>query len=132
MTGILTTPLALRYYNLSNTPTTIIQTSTNVIQVVGIDICNTGKQNIRINLQFISSDDSNPTYKFKNFQIKSFNNLKEKESSSVDLITKSQTEYTLQYTTSPSLTNKLVCFSNGYTQLFDCTVYYYTLNELPS
>jgi hypothetical protein len=132
MTGILTTPLSLRYYNLSSTPTTIIETSTNVIQVVGIDICNKGKQNIRINLQYISSDDSNPTYKFKNFQVKSFNNLEKGESNSVDLITKAQTEYTLQYTTSPPLTNSLVCFSNGYTQKFDCTVYYYTLNELPT
>lgn len=37
---------------------------------------------------------------------------------------------TLQYNSSPFITEKLVCFSNGYTQLFDCNIEYISLNEI--
>jgi hypothetical protein len=37
----------------------------------------------------------------------------------------------LQFSITPYLTDKLVCFSNGYTQVFDCEVNYAQLNELP-
>lgn len=37
----------------------------------------------------------------------------------------------LEFGTKPFVTSKLVCFSNGYTQVYDCDVNYAQLNELP-
>jgi hypothetical protein len=37
----------------------------------------------------------------------------------------------LQYNLTPYMSDKLVCFSNGYTQLFDCNIVYLELNETP-
>ncbi len=37
----------------------------------------------------------------------------------------------LRYNVSPFITDSLICFSNGYTQVFDCDVNYTQLNELP-
>lgn len=37
----------------------------------------------------------------------------------------------LQYNRTPYMADSLVCFSNGYTQIFDCEVNYAQLNELP-
>ena len=38
---------------------------------------------------------------------------------------------TLTFSTKPFVSDSLVCFSNGYTQVFDCHVNYAQLNELP-
>jgi hypothetical protein len=38
---------------------------------------------------------------------------------------------TLQYNVTPYISDSLICFSNGYTQVFDCKVSYSRLNELP-
>jgi hypothetical protein len=38
----------------------------------------------------------------------------------------------LQYSVTPYISDRLVCFSNGYTQIFDCDVIYAQLNELPN
>jgi hypothetical protein len=37
----------------------------------------------------------------------------------------------LQYNLRPFVSDKLVCYSNGYTQLFDCDIVYLELNETP-
>ena len=37
----------------------------------------------------------------------------------------------LQYNLTPYMSDQLVCFSNGYTQLFDCNIVYLELNETP-
>lgn len=37
----------------------------------------------------------------------------------------------LEYSLTPYVSDSLVCFSNGYTQIFDCDVCYAQLNELP-
>jgi hypothetical protein len=37
----------------------------------------------------------------------------------------------LEFSRTPYITDSLVCFSNGYTQVFDCEVCYAQLNELP-
>ena len=37
----------------------------------------------------------------------------------------------LQYSLRPFVSDKLVCFSNGYTQVYNCDVKYTQLNELP-
>jgi hypothetical protein len=37
----------------------------------------------------------------------------------------------LQYNLRPYMSDKLVCFSNGYTQLFNCNIVYLELNETP-
>ncbi len=38
----------------------------------------------------------------------------------------------LQYSITPYISDSLTCFSNGYTQIFDCEVTYAQLNELPT
>ncbi len=38
---------------------------------------------------------------------------------------------TLEYGTKPFVSDSLICFSDGYTQVFDCDVNYAQLNELP-
>lgn len=38
---------------------------------------------------------------------------------------------TLEYSVKPFVSDSLVCFSKGYTQVFDCDVVYAQLNELP-
>ncbi len=38
----------------------------------------------------------------------------------------------MEYSITPYASDKLVCFSNGYTQIFDCEVVYAQLNELPT
>lgn len=37
----------------------------------------------------------------------------------------------LDYSVTPYVSDKLICFSNGYTQIFDCDVIYAQLNETP-
>lgn len=39
---------------------------------------------------------------------------------------------TLEYSTTPYISDSLICYSNGYTQVFDCNVSYAQLNELPT
>jgi hypothetical protein len=48
----------------------------------------------------------------------------------VDII-KTSGVITLEFGTKPFVSDSLVCFSNGYTQVFDCDVIYAQLNELP-
>lgn len=59
------------------------------------------------------------------------NELEIKPYSTIDLIDTTGVIH-LQYNNSPYISDSLVCFSNGYTQLFDCDVNYVQLNELPT
>lgn len=61
-------------------------------------------------------------YKINEFEIKPYD--------SVDIINKIGI-VNMVYSSSPFISESLICFSNGYTQVFDCEVTYAELNELP-
>lgn len=49
----------------------------------------------------------------------------------IDIIKEKTGVITLEYSVKPFVSDSLICFSNGYTQKFDCDVVYAQLNELP-
>jgi len=84
-----------------------------------VNICNITDSNIRINLQIIRLLVS-PS--IENFLVR---NVLIPSNESRNLISLGDLEVFLQDG------DNLLCFSNGYSQIFDCAVCYTTLNELP-
>lgn len=122
--GIFVDYLSNPFASLSNTPQSIVVADMHTIWVTAIDITNRGAAPIRINLQKERNQTSPITiYRLNEFEVKPF--------SSVDLVKKITGVINLQYSSAPAISDSLVCFSNGYTQIFDCEVTYATLNELP-
>jgi hypothetical protein len=125
------------FSNLSNTPQIIIMTSTNSLWVQSLIVTNTGEEDIRVNLKFMRNI-TDPLgnvgiFLAKNFLIPSYKTIStQKEVSlynTVDLVKSLGIPMNLQYTS--NITESLAIYSNGYTQLFDCSVIYSRLNELP-
>lgn len=120
--GILVNYASNMFAGLSDTPQTIITVSTKILIINEILICNRGAQDIRFNLKKVRTQTSPVTIFYVNeFSIKAYD--------TVDIVDKFALEIFLQYSTSPSIVDSLVCFSNGYTQVFDCEVSYTQLNE---
>lgn len=125
------------FSNLSNTPQIIITTSTNSLWVQSLIITNIGEEDIRVNLKFVRTitDPSGSVEMFlaKNFLVPSYKTIStQKESilfNTVDLVKVLGIPMNLQYTS--NIIESLAIYSNGYTQLFDCSVIYSRLNELP-
>lgn len=125
------------FSNLSNSPQTIIETSTNSLWVQSIIITNIGEEDIRVNLKFVRNitDPASSVEMFlaKNFLVPSYKTISaQKEVSlynTVDLVKVLGIPMNLQYT--PNIAEGLAIYSNGYTQKFDCSVIYSRLNELP-
>jgi hypothetical protein len=112
--------------SVTNIPTTILTANTNVIVVNSITICNLGIENIRFNLQKVRTiGTTQATISYVNqFEIQTYN--------TVDIVAQFGLQIYLQYSITPSISDSLVCFSNGYTQTFDCEITYTILNELPN
>lgn len=83
----------------------------------GVNICNLTNSNIRINLKIIRllSDPSIETYIVKDVLIQ--------PNESKNLLSLGSLEIFLENG------DNLLCFSNGYSEIFDCTVSYTILNE---
>ena len=111
------------FSDLDNVPTTIVVTDTNTIWVTSIKICNRGAAPININLKQFRDRLLNPITSFclNEFEIKPYD--------TVDLLEKIGL-IQLEYSTA-SYHDSLICYSNGYTQKFDCNVVYAKLKELP-
>lgn len=110
--------------NLSNTKTTLIAADSNALWVNSIIVCNRSKQTIRFNLQQIkSSTDTSEVFLINEFEIDPLE--------SVDVLNKLGLTLNLKFSAIPGVSDSIVCFSNGSTQVFDCTVVYSKLNELP-
>lgn len=108
-----------------NVPTTIVTANTHVILINSITVCNLGTENIRFNLQKLRTQATPVTITYVNqFEIQTY--------STVDIVAELGIQIYLQYSATPSISDSLICFSNGYTQKFDCEVTYTTLNELPN
>lgn len=122
--GILVNYPSNVFAGLFNTPQTIIDSSvlTKTLIVNGILICNRGAQDIRFNL-YKYRDQTSPVtvYYVNEFIIKAYD--------TVDIVNEFGLEIFLQYNADPSIVDSLICFSNGYTQIFDCEVSYTELNE---
>jgi len=111
------------FAGVSNTPATILVADTNVLWVTAIIVCNRGAAPIRFNLQKVRTQTSPVTiFYVKELEIKPYTTI-----DIIDITGVLQLKYNL----TPSISDSLVCFSNGYTQIFDCEVCYAQLNELP-
>jgi hypothetical protein len=110
--------------NLSNAKTTLIAAGSNVLWVNSIVVCNRSKQPIRFNLQQVkSSAETSEVFLINEFEIAPLK--------SVDVLGELGLTLNLKFSVIPGVSDSLVCFSNGSTQVFDCTVIYSKLNELP-
>lgn len=113
-----------KFSKLAKEPTTIITANSNNVWVNSIIICNRGNQNIRFNLKLLDSKES-PEEAFL------INELSIDAFSSIDVLKACDLTIYLQHSLLPIFSDSLVCFSNGSTQVFDCTVNYAQLTELP-
>ena len=82
-----------------------------------VNICNTSEENIRINIQIVRllSDPKQKSFLVRNVLIQ--------PNESHNLIALGNLEVFLKDG------DNVLCFSNGYSQLFDCTICYTELNE---
>jgi len=121
------------FNNLNNTPQTIVETTANTLWVQSIIITNLGESDIRINLKFVRATTPSVPEIFltKDFLIPAATNPREYRDrtlfNTVDLVEVLGIKKNLQY--GVGLTESLVCYSNGYSQVFDCCVDYSSLNE---
>jgi hypothetical protein len=125
---------------VSNTPVTILDTSViqTVVQINGITVCNTTNAVIRFNLQKVRTQESPITINILNqVEIAAYQTMNITNVASVPPAGQAGTPVLtdlclfLQYSTTPSMSEQLVAFTNGYTQIFDCDVTYTQLNQTP-
>jgi hypothetical protein len=112
------------FAGLINVPTTILTASTNVLLINSIMICNRTANNIRFNLQKVRTG----TTEVAVFYV---NELEIEPFATIDIVESLQLQILLEYSLTPPISDSLNCFSNGYTQVFDCEITYTQLNELP-
>lgn len=116
-----------RFNDLNNVPTTILEALVYPLRITNIIICNKGAGDMRINLQINTTiPNIDPTHLISDLLIKGYNTMGSEKYNTIDLI-KEVIGSDLKL---PEINDSLICFSNGPTQVFDCTIIYYTLNEL--
>jgi len=108
---------SLLFANLADQKTALLSAEKPIF-LNAVNICNVSSVNIRINLQLVRLLAS-PV--IENFLV---HNVLVQPNESINLISLGRLEVFLKDG------DNLLCFSNGYTELFDCTVCYTTLNEL--
>lgn len=97
----------------------VLLSAENTVFLNAVNICNTSLEDLRINLKTVRLLDS-PSV--ENFNV---HNVLIKPNQSCNLVSLFGLEIFLRDGDS------LLCFSGGYTQVFDCTVCYTKLNEPP-
>lgn len=117
------------FAGLNKTPTIVVETGANSISntvvIDSIIIFNLKSETIRINLQKIRTSSLDITMNYTKY-------LEVKGYQTVDLLKKLELEgLKLYYQTSPEIKDKLICFSDTPTQIFDCEVNYNILKETP-
>ncbi len=120
--------------DLSVTPTTIIEAVDNTLIVNDICVCNIGDQPIRLNLQLqqVISSVTTTSYRLKNILITpngTINLMKRL----VDQTAPNPAGDTIFLEGDPtaSVVSRLLLFTNGYSQVCNCTVGYTILLETP-
>lgn len=125
--GVFVNYLCNRFVNIAplvGIPQTILTADTNVLIVNSIIVCNYGEQDIRFNLKKVGSAiDNFLTY---NLEIKSYktDQSDSRKLNTIDVIALVGMQIFLE------IGDSLICYSNGYTQKFDCEVSYTKLNGL--
>jgi len=122
--GVYVDYLSSPFANLSTTPNTILSATNHTLFVNGITVCNRSAAVMRFNLQKIRFQTPLPSitiYYINEFEIAAYD--------SVDVIASLGLQIFLEYDNIINPYDSLVCFSSGYTQVFDCEVSYTKLNE---
>lgn len=117
------------FAGLSKTPTILVETGLNtiphIVVIENIIVFNLKADSIRINLQKIRISSSNITMNYTKY-------LEVKGYQTVDLLQiLNLNGLKLYYQTNPDISDKLICFSDTPTQIFDCEVNYNILKETP-
>ena len=117
------------FAGLNKIPTTIIETGSstipNIVVIENILIFNLKSETIRINLQKFRVATSNITMNYTKY-------LEVKGYQTVDLLKRLELDgIKLYYQDNPEIKDKLICFSDTITQIFDCEVNYNILKETP-
>ena len=117
--------LSALFTEINKTPTTLITTDSHTLVINSLIVCNRGRAPIRFYLKKVRTG-SSPTEIFyiNEFEIKAYD--------TVDIVKEKGLNIFLQYSQTPSVSDSLVCFSNGLSQKFDCELNYAQLKELPS
>ncbi len=125
--GVFVDYLSARFSGLKDTETTILTANTHTLLVTSLRITNRTEYKILINLKNVRSDGviitTTTTYEDNKFELAPF----EKK----DLVKENGSEFHLQYSSDPVVSETLKIFSNGYNQIFDCNISYIKLNDLP-
>lgn len=130
--GVFVDYLRNRFVNIAplvDTPQTILTADTNVLIVNSIIVCNYGEQDIRFNLKRVGSTmlrDTFDNFLTYNLEIKSYKTDQgdSRKLNTIDVIALVGMQIFLE------IGDSLICYSNGYTQKFDCEVSYTKLNGL--
>lgn len=122
--------------NLNYNQQIILQSSIHTLFVDSITICNRSNNDIRINLvkKIIGSDSStNQGFIVNNIEVQAPITGKTDSKSTINLISLFGLKVFLPVMSSSGITytTELICYSNGITQNFDCTVDYTTFVETP-
>lgn len=129
--GVFVNYLSLPIAGLSSTPTSILTATTNQLIVTNLVVCNYLERDMRFNLKKIR------TFEGGNIEIFYLVDYEIKALQSVDILSSISTNINdmssiiLEYNVTPAISDSLICYSNGYTQVFDCEISYMQLNELP-
>lgn len=107
------------FNGLNNIQTEILSSSTNGVDlfVDSIIICNTEKRPLRFTLKKLRTATTN-------VEINLINELKILPYSTINILQDLGPSLLLQYSSSPSLIDSLVCYSKGENQKFDCNISY--------
>ena len=110
-------PSRLLYSNLSDQNTVVLNAEDKMIFLHAVNVCNTSDENIRINLQMTSllTTPIEESFLIKDVLIQ--------PNESHNLLALGNLQVFLK------AGDSLSCFSNGYSQLFDCIICYSVSNE---
>ena len=115
------------FASISNSSQTILTANAHTLFVNGLMVCNKTAAPMRFNLQKVRTVASTPP---TTTTINYINEYEIPAYGVVDVISVLGLQIFLQYTSgSPTISDSLQCFSNGYTQVFDCEIAYTQLNE---
>jgi hypothetical protein len=126
--------------SISSTPATIFDTSViqNSCLLNAINICNKGDNPIRFSMQLVRTQGSPiTTLVINQLDIEPRDSVNVMFTINKPPVTErgttitTESQYYLPYSVTPSVSAQLVGFTNGYTQICDCVVFYTQLNETP-
>jgi hypothetical protein len=124
--GVFVDQVSTIFSGISNTPTVLVNTASiqHPVQVESLSVCNTGTLTIRLNVKRIRNSTS--VFVIKEFEVKPFQTVEIIDNPNIY----SSVRYMLlKYVNTSSET--LTIFTNGPTQICDCTVSYAVIKELP-